>query len=135
MSRRTAREWIMKYMYQMDMSNDYQVYDYSALYGWEEIEEEEDRAFIRESLTSMLEHLSETDEIIEQFLQSWTLNRMPKVDLAILRLAINEINHMEDIPAGVTINEAVDIAKLYSTEDSYRFINGVLGSYYKSREE
>lgn len=73
-------------------------------------------------------NLQSIDQDIEKYLRSWTTSRIPKLDLAILRAAVFEIKYSEDIPTGVAINEAVEIAKKYSTDDSYRFINGVLGA-------
>ena len=69
------------------------------------------------------------DEIIIRYAQNWAFDRIAKVDLAILRLAIFELLRRNDIPPVVTINEAVDIAKAYSTDESKRFVNGILDRY------
>ena len=73
-------------------------------------------------------NLKEIDELIDRYSVRWKTSRLPKVDLAILRLALAEICYLTDIPVSVTINEAVELAKKYSTEKSSKFINGVLGS-------
>lgn len=78
--------------------------------------------------------IEELDEIINAYSKGWKTNRLPKVNLAILRLAIYEIKYVDDVPASVAINEAVELAKKYSGEGDYSFINGVLGSVAKGEE-
>lgn len=69
------------------------------------------------------------DETIEKYLSKWKLSRLPKVTLAVMRLAVCELSYFSDIPIKVTINEAIELAKKYATEDDASYINGVLGSY------
>ena len=90
------------------------------------MEGEEDRIYIRNKLTSILDELPLIDEKIREICQGWRLSRLGKTELAILRLAVYEILYDEDIPTGVAINEAVEIAKIYCSEEAPRFINGVL---------
>lgn len=71
-------------------------------------------------------HLREIDETIRQHLQNWSFDRLARVDLSILRLAIYEMLYRDDIPYIVSINEAIELSKQFSTPDSKRFINGVL---------
>ena len=78
------------------------------------------------------EHRAELDKIIVKYASGWTLERMANADRNLLRLALFEITRREDIPQSVSINEAVELAKKYSTADSAKFINGILGSF--SRE-
>lgn len=78
--------------------------------------------------------IEELDEIINAYSKGWKTNRLPKVNLAILRLAIYEIKYVDDVPASVAINEAVELAKKYSGEGDYSFINGILGSVAKGEE-
>ncbi len=85
-------------------------------------------SFIEETYLGTLEHLDEIDEIISSKLRNWTIDRVAKVDLSILRLAIYELKYTQDVPQKVVINEAIEIAKEYSTEKSNKFINGVLGA-------
>ena len=75
----------------------------------------------------------EADAIITKYSAGWSLERMPNADRNILRLAIYEILHRSDIPQSVSINEAVELAKQYSTQDSAKFINGILGSFVRER--
>ena len=77
------------------------------------------------------EHLAELDALIESKLKNWKLSRNSKVSLAILRMAAFELQYVADVPMSVTINEAVELAKQYASEDDYAFVNGVLGAIAK----
>ncbi len=88
--------------------------------------------YIENSIYDIKSKLAEIDEMIKPHLNKWTIDRLTKVDLAILRVAVYELKFCDDIPAGASINEAVDIAKEYSTEASGKYVNGVLSSVLKS---
>ena len=90
---------------------------------------------VQEDFERFLAHKEEVDTIIHDTLIGWDMHRLAKVDLAILRLAVYEMYFCDDIPPKVSINEAVELGKKYSTDDSSRFINGILGSVYKKYEE
>ena len=83
--------------------------------------------YAREIVVGITEHGDEIDELIETYSQGWTINRMPVVDRAIVRIGIWEILYNEDVPDGVAIAEAVESAATLSTADSAGFINGLLG--------
>lgn len=134
MSRKSAREIVMKYVYQMQVTDDFALDKLYFLLESEELSES-DSSFIEKSLESIITNLEQIDQAISENLDGWRVERIPKVDLAILRVAVNEIDYLVDIPDSVAINEAVDMAKAYSTDDSYKFINGVLGTYFRSKEE
>lgn len=85
--------------------------------------------FFDSLVRGVLGHQAEIDTIIEKNLQGWTLQRLSRVSLAILRLAIYEMDYREEIPVNVTINEAVELAKRYGDEKDAAFINGLLGAY------
>ena len=85
-------------------------------------------------LDGVVSHLAELDGEIEAASRDWRVERMPKVDLTILRLATWEILHEEDVPGSVAINEAVELASRYSEPASGRFINGVLGTILRKKE-
>ena len=87
---------------------------------------DEDAAYISEKSNKILQRLEEIDGLINQYAKGWTTERMSKVDLTIIRLAVYEIKFDEDVPAGVAINEAVEIAKKFGQEESAGFVNGVL---------
>lgn len=74
------------------------------------------------------------DHAIEQYSDKWKINRLSRVTLTVLRLAICELTYMEDIPAGATINEAVELMKAYAAEDEASYVNGVLGAYHRARQ-
>jgi transcription antitermination protein NusB len=84
------------------------------------------RTFAEPLVRGTLEHRSELDEQIKKYAKNWDLHRMAVVDRNVLRLAIYEMLYREDIPPVVSINEAVDIAKRFSTEESGKFVNGIL---------
>jgi N utilization substance protein B len=90
------------------------------------IEEAETRLFAEPLIKGVLEHRDAIDERIKQHCKNWDFNRIAVVDRNIMRLAIFEMLHREDIPPVVSINEAVDIAKKFSTQDSGKFVNGIL---------
>ena len=84
------------------------------------------RVFADPLIRGVVEHREETDAVIKKHAKNWDLHRIAVVDRNILRLAIYEMLHREDIPPVVSINEAVDIAKKFSTQDSGKFVNGIL---------
>ena len=90
------------------------------------IDEAETRLFADPLIQGVLEHRDEIDERIKKFCKNWDFNRIAAVDRNIMRLAIFEMLHRDDIPPVVSINEAVDIAKKFSTQESGKFVNGIL---------
>ena len=95
---------------------------------------EADRAYISRILDGVLSHVAELDEKISAASVNWSLERIAKVDLTILRLATYEILYEDDVPGSVAINEAVELANRYSEPSSGRFINGVLGTILRDKE-
>lgn len=94
----------------------------------------DDQAYIDDVLAGVTAHQAEIDGNIQEFSVDWPLDRMAKVDLTILRLAVYEILFREDVPGSVAINEAVELAGKYSDPAGGRFINGVLGSILRRKE-
>lgn len=90
-------------------------------------------SFARELIVFTDENRSEINLAIESNTKKWGMNRISKVSLAVLQLAIGEIMKYDDIPESVTINEAVELSKKYGGDDDYSFVNGVLGSFVKNR--
>jgi len=80
------------------------------------------------------EHRGEIDELLRDHARGWSLERMPAVDRALLRLATYELLHQQEVPVGVVISEAVELASEFSTDDSGRFVNGVLSAIAKQRD-
>ena len=94
-------------------------------------EESATRLFAEPLIRGTLEHRAAIDEHIKRHVRNWDFNRIAAVDRNVMRLAIYEMLHREDIPPVVSINEAVDIAKKFSTQDSGKFVNGILDSVKK----
>lgn len=132
MTRRNARELVMKMLYEGNFHDEAEreriIYD--KIREMDADEKKKNKAVIEfmESLYfGVFEHLQEIDQLIEKSAMNWSFTRIAKVDLSILRLAIYELKYT-DVPQKVAVNEAIEIAKIYSTEKSPRFINGILGS-------
>ena len=85
------------------------------------------RTFVRDLVLGTLENEAECDALIAPSLEGWTLDRLPTIDRIILRMSVFELRHRKETDAAVVINEAVELAKKFSTEDSGRYVNGVLG--------
>ncbi len=86
-----------------------------------------------ETILSAIENNIDTiNEVIEKNTKGWSLNRLPKVTLAILRLAIGEMLFVDEVPASVSVNEAVELTKKYGTNEDASYINGVLGAVFKT---
>ena len=96
--------------------------------------EDQARTFARLIVTGTLENVDEVDEAIRRQLQHWDFSRLSWVDRAILRMSAYELLFQRDVPASVTIDEAISIAKQFGAEDSFRFINGVLDAVRRERE-
>ena len=92
---------------------------------------EEDQGYISKREQDIINHLSEIDAAITDKVTGWTIDRMGKVDVAVIRLAVYEIMFDDDIPVGVSINEAVELAKKYGRDESGSFVNGVLAKFAK----
>lgn len=128
MSRRELREQIFKFIFRVEFNEMEEMEEQEKLF-FEDYEleiKEEDAAYISEKSNKILQKLEEIDGLINQYAKGWTTERMSKVDLTIIRLAVYEIKFDDDVPAGVAINEAVEIAKKFGQEESSGFVNGVL---------
>lgn len=90
-------------------------------------------AFAKSLVQTVLDHRQEIDREIEAHSKNWKIKRIPRINLAILRLAVGEIRYVSEIPDSVSVNEAVELAKKYSGEEDYGFINGVLGGLLRSQ--
>jgi|SRR5579872_5392656 len=90
----------------------------------------EQRRFVKDLVLGTLEHAAESDAVIAPLLEGWTIERLPTIDRLLLRMSVFELSH-RDTPPAVVMNEAVELAKKFSTDDSPRFVNGVLGAVVK----
>ena len=98
-------------------------------------EQVETDIFARQLLAAMNNHAEDLDTIIEKHLKGWTLSRVPRVSLVALRLALAEMLYGEEQKPGVAINEAVELVKKYGADNDYKFVNGLLGTVAREREE
>ncbi|HLR34353.1 MAG TPA: transcription antitermination factor NusB [Tissierellales bacterium] len=128
MGRKLAREETMKLLYQMDMNNNYTT-EVADLYIELNDFQKDEIEYINHAVDIILNNLEEIDLEIENYIKGWRLHRLAKIDLAILRISIYELLYRKDIPVEVSINEAIEIAKKFSTDESSKFINGILGSF------
>lgn len=90
---------------------------------------EDEDGYTKKAFTGVFDNVYEIDNVIAENLSAgWTINRISKVSLAVLRLAIYEIKYMDDIPVAVSVDEAVELCKTYSVQDDASFVNGILGA-------
>ncbi len=129
-SRGKARELFMQMLFEMEAQNDFSE-KIKEKYINENIDDKKFVDYFNALYAGITNNLSHIDQHIEQCSHKWKIQRMARVDLAILRLAAGEIFYIEDIPSRVSINEAVDLAKKFGTEDSGKFVNGILGNLLK----
>ncbi|MGF1678697.1 MAG: transcription antitermination factor NusB, partial [Candidatus Methylacidiphilales bacterium] len=124
--RRDARILAVQFLYQMESGKPEDTLAALSLF-WDLTEAEESmKTFARPRIDGVLRHRRELDERIQKASQNWDLSRMALVDRCVLRLALWEMLHENAVPAAVAINEAVEISKTLSTEESGRFVNGIL---------
>lgn len=134
MGRSELREHIFRILFRIEFQPKEEMEEQLALY-LEELESAKDteKEYIRTKYAAIAEKVEMIDEKINASVTGWKTSRMGKVDLTILRLAVYEIEWDEEVPQGVAINEAVELAKKYGGEESPSFINGVLGKIVNSR--
>lgn len=133
MTRNEAREILMQIMYELDTSKNMNSEIASKLVN----DRLSGNHIVRGEniIIKIIENLDEIDKTINNYSKSWKTSRMPKVDLAIMRLAVGELRFAEDVPDAVVVNEAINLAKKYSTDQSSKFIHGVLGVISKNNEK
>lgn len=135
MVRTELREHIFKMLFQIEFNSAKDMPDHVRYY-FETLEDaaEKDKEYIQKKYEAICAHVDEIDQLLNENTKGWKTTRMNKVDLTILRLAVYEIKWDEEIPTGVAINEAVELAKKFSGEDGPAFVNGVLGKLARSIE-
>ena len=124
--RRAARENVLKALYAEQYSDGEAPSIILNRISDDGIDNDNKQDYISSLFNCVLEHKALVDKLIKNHLQNWEFNRIAQLDRALLRMGICEILYMQDIPPKVTITEMVEIAKVYSTEESSGFINGVL---------
>ena len=130
-SRRRAREHALQILYQIDSGNA-DLEQALELFWEDNPSDDEGILFASHVVRGVGEHRPAIDAIIEEHSINWKLHRMPAVDRNIMRIAVFEFLHCEDIPAMVSINEAIELGKRFSTGESGAFINGILDKISKN---
>src|SRR5699024_4483962 len=121
MKRRVAREKALQALYQIDLS------DIPVDEAIENVLDGEDHNdFLHSLVVNTVENLDEIDETIKRYLEKWSIDRLAKVDLNILRIGVYELLYNDEVPKNVAINEAIEVAKRFGDEKSSKFINGIL---------
>lgn len=144
MKRRVARELVVQCLYQMEMN---EATSGEALEMLLEDAAEEndtertitDEAELKEFVLGLVNGIwgskKAVDDLLENYLKGWQMSRLSKVDRQILRLAAYEMLYRDDVPAKVAVNEAIELAKHFGTEDSGKFVNGVLGNMIRELDQ
>ena len=132
--RRQSRELVLQFLYGFDLNRTDLERALQVFPGWGRANSEVDK-FARELMVGTVTHLEEMDKLISGHTPNWNMDRIALVDKCILRLALYELYFRDDIPPLATINEAIEIAKKFSTDRSGSFINGILDKINKEREE
>ncbi|KAA8502563.1 transcription antitermination factor NusB [Mediterraneibacter catenae] len=128
MTRSELREHVFKMLFQIEFNEAADMPEHLQYY-FETIDnvKEKDREYIQKKYQAVSSHVEEIDKLLNEAAKGWRTSRMNKVDLTILRLAVYEMKWDEDVPEGVAINEAVELAKRFGGDGSSSFVNGVLG--------
>ena len=133
MKRSKARELAMQMLFSMEARNDFSPECKNAFLEFYPPENQKD--YVNGVYSAFVDHMEEVDAAIEANAKNWHKDRLAKVDLAVLRLAIAEICYLsEPTPESAAINEAVTLAKTFGSEESGKFVNGVLGNFSRSRK-
>lgn len=116
---------MMQVFFQMEACGDFDVNNREDYMNQQKIKEQKN--YCQELYSLLCNKKEEIDALIEKYSKNWKLSRMPKTDVAVLRLSVCELAYLSDIPQAVSINEAVELAKRYGTEDSAKYVNAILG--------
>ncbi|MVP00153.1 transcription antitermination factor NusB [Paenibacillus lutrae] len=142
MRRRVAREIALQSLYQIDMNgvSAHEAVEVAVHEAENENEAQVDGKekimpeYIRELVTGTLNNRDRIDQLLSGYLKGWQIDRLSRVDREVLRLAAFEMLFQEDVPPKVVVNEAIDLAKHFGTDDSGKFVNGVLGKMIKDAD-
>ncbi len=134
MSRREVRETAMQVLFQIDVGGIEPDFALKTSIERTDLTEEADLEFLRELVYGVLDKKSKIDRIISDTSHGWKIERIANVDKTILRIAIYEMFYIDNIPPQVSINEAIELGKSFSTEESGKFINGILGNIVPQKE-
>lgn len=132
-TRRQAREWAVQILFQIDLNPSDVETVLSGFWGRGRVEDEA-RRYAERLVRGVWSHREEIDARLARYAEHWTLHRMAVVDRNVLRMALYELLYCPEVPPAVVINEAVDIAKYFSSSESGRFVNGILDRARKDLE-
>jgi N utilization substance protein B len=132
--RRKAREYALQMLFQWDITHDNIDQVAATFFQNQEQETPNIEDFARALATGTVEHIEDIDRLIQQHAENWRLDRMAVVDRNVLRMATQEFLYDKETPRTVVINEAIEIARRFSTQESPQFINGILDSIKKELE-
>ena len=135
MDRSLAREIAMKMLYAASLGGEESMSEVLEQSEQADTLSGNDKTCLENLVAGVRDHQEELDGIIGQYSQGWALNRLAKVDLTILRMAVYEIKYMPEVPVGATINEAVELSKQFCEDKSSGFINGILGSVARAQTD
>lgn len=130
MTRRQLRENVFKMLFRVEFHDDKELPEQLILFE-DEVEpiSEDEKIYMTNKYKDIYAHIEELDAAINEASKGWKTTRMGKVDLTLIRLAVYEIRFEEEIPVKVSINEAIELAKKYGTDDSPAFVNGILAKF------
>lgn len=136
MTRKAMREQLYRILFQIEFHQREELEEQFSLY-LEDLAEslEQDKEELWEKFRGVTGCVEQLDDLINEKASGWNVKRLPKADLTVLRLAVYEILFDEKVPAGVAVNEAVELAKQYGTDKSPRFVNGVLATIVRERSQ
>jgi len=132
-NRARTREALMKMLFQMEIQGDFSE-EAKKAYSEVYLDETSDREYFGAAFEAYINHNNEIDDLIEKYSRGWNIERLAKVDISALRLCITEMLYLKEpaVPQAAAISEAVRIVKIYSGEDSGKFVNGILGKISRS---
>ena len=129
-TRRQAREWVVQILFNLDLNK----IPMDELFAdfWKELKSsEKSRLFTQDHVRGVMEHIKDIDTELQSCATNWDIKRMGVIERNVMRMAIYEMLYCKDIPPVVSINEAVDIAKYFSSQESGKFVNGILDNIRK----
>ncbi|MBN2260866.1 MAG: transcription antitermination factor NusB [Clostridiales bacterium] len=133
MSRIKTRELVMIQIYQMDIHNEYVLKPNVEKDIAKIIHDGREITYALKVIEDFIAYKDQIDKMITQSSENWTIDRISKIDLAIIRLSVTEIFFSKNVPDSISINEAILLSKKFSDEDSFKFVNGLLGKIVRSQ--
>lgn len=136
MKRRESRQIILQALYQLDVTKSSPEEAINFIIEEQDVPDNE-LDFVKELVFGTINNMEKIDQLISQYLKGWTLSRLSNIDRNILRMSVYELLHKneDELSVNVIVNEAVELAKSFGTDDSPKFINGVLGSIVKANND